>query len=278
MIFKPTKTCFLFLLKIMLLMICLNSYYSTITKSTKFFKTLKAISNLVKDQNEMRGEIAKIDQYTNTTLTELKSNYSQMQSQLTKEFQSESEQISQKLNKRIDLLLSNYEKLLNHTETNRQKISEYESKIEISASNQFRFFRIINAKNSKCLTDTGKGNQISLQECKSEKSNPAQAWKIWPSADGWYAIISANNKALDVFNAKKTSGNIVQSWDLNLSEAQRWALDPIGDFFFLRIIGNNCLRLDFDEHTSQVVILDCKGQGKDSDYYHQQFYFNVYRS
>jgi hypothetical protein len=243
--------------------------------SLKFFQTLKAIANIVKNEKEMKDKISQLDEKANKTIDYLASNYTYYNSLIKKEFNFELDQLNKNLNNKIDSLIVNYKQLLNSTKLNTKKIIEIENQIQKSEANQFRFFRIINANSSKCLTDTGKGNQINLQECKYELKNPAQAWRILPSTEGWFSIISSNNRTLDVPNGKKVAGNLVQSWNLNMGEAQRWALDPIGDFFYIRLVGSNCLRLDFNDYTSQVGVFDCK-KDADEKIDRQKFYVNVY--
>jgi len=98
-------------------------------------------------------------------------------------------------------------------------------------------------ENGLCLTESGRGKQISIQKC-VKKSN--QLWKFKKLRADVYQVISKAGQVLTNQQSLNKNGNPLISWENTNGKNQEWNVIPLpnGRFLFRNPEAAKCIDLD----------------------------------
>lgn len=242
------------------LFICILTISTKDDCSTPAECYIRAVATLNQDREEMRLNTDRLLNKANLFESKIESTQDQFKSELKNEILTLKEEVREKLNIYQDKLNS----LVNDLSNLSNKINAM-SDSRAFLFNNLRWMQIKNVATGKCLTDVGNRSQIIVTDC-SEGWNESQLWKIIPSVEGWYSIHSYKFNFVDIDGGSNNNGTKIQSWDRNLSDAQRFYVFTHGsEFVIARAYSSKCL--DVNTSTTMVQLWDMGNPISDNQRY-----------
>jgi len=102
-------------------------------------------------------------------------------------------------------------------------------------------FKIISPVSGKALSVTGDStaNNALVQSWSYTSNNPGQQWDFTDAGNGWFYIRNVNSGLyLDNKGAGTANGTLIQQHNGNGSDAQKWRVQPWGDYYLKTSSGN----------------------------------------